>query len=170
MPPTPRTGSPPSKGASSAKKPSMMEQFWAAKKEHPDCVLFFRMGDFYELFHEDAQLAARELGITLTARSKGEDAIPMAGVPVRSVESYLFKLVNKGFRVAICEQMSDPRTTKGIVDRSVVRVVTKGTITEEDALDARAPNHLAARRGRTGLGRRLDGTVPRLRGAAREVE
>ena len=127
-----------------AKKPSMMEQFWAAKKAHPGCVLFFRMGDFYELFHDDAQLAARELGITLTARSKGEEAVPMAGVPVRSVEGYLFRLVNKGFKVAICEQLTDPRTTKGIVERGVVRVVTPGTITEEDALRAREPNFLAS--------------------------
>jgi DNA mismatch repair protein MutS len=121
----------------------MMEQFWRAKREAGDALLFFRMGDFYELFHEDAKVAARELGIALTSRSKGEDAIAMAGVPVRSVDSYLLRLVNKGFRVAICEQMEDPRHAKGIVERQVVRVVTAGTLTEEDALDARAANHLA---------------------------
>ncbi|MCY2959957.1 MAG: DNA mismatch repair protein MutS [Planctomycetota bacterium] len=121
----------------------MMEQFWRAKREAPDALLFFRMGDFYELFHEDATIAARELGIALTSRSKGEDAIAMAGVPVRAADSYLMRLVNKGFRVAICEQMEDPRQAKGIVDRQVVRVVTAGTLTEENALDARAANHLA---------------------------
>lgn len=127
-----------------AKKPSMMEQFWAAKKEHPSAVLFFRMGDFYELFHDDAQLAHRELGITLTARSKGDEAVPMAGVPVRSVEGYIFRLINKGYKVAICEQLTDPRTSKGIVERGVVRVITPGTITEENALNAREPNFLAS--------------------------
>ena len=122
----------------------MMEQFWRAKKSHPDALLFFRMGDFYELFHEDAKVVARELGLALTARSKGEDAIPMAGVPVRSADSYLMKLVAKGFKVAICEQLQDPRFTKGVVDRGVVRVVTAGTLTEEDALRSREHNYLAS--------------------------
>ena len=121
----------------------MMEQFWRAKKEQPDAVLFFRMGDFYELFHDDAVTAARELGLTLTSRSKGDDAMPMAGVPVRAAEGYLMKLVDKGHKVAICEQVQDPRTTKGIVDRAIVRVVTAGTITEEQSLDARCSNWLA---------------------------
>ena len=121
----------------------MMAQYWRAKKEQPHALLFFRMGDFYELFHEDALVASRELGIALTSRSKGEDAIPMAGVPVRAADGYLMKLVGKGFKVAICEQMEDPRLAKGIVDREIVRVVTAGTITEEDALDSRQPNHLA---------------------------
>jgi len=123
----------------------MMDQFWAAKKEQPDALLFFRMGDFYELFGDDAKTAARELGIALTSRAKGTpDALPMAGVPVKAMDGYLLRLVRKGFKVAICEQMSDPRTTKGIVDRSIVRVVTAGTLTEEDALDARASNWLAS--------------------------
>jgi DNA mismatch repair protein MutS len=122
----------------------MMEQFWRAKKEAPDALLFFRMGDFYELFHEDAIVASRELGITLTSRSKGADAIAMAGVPVRAVDSYLIKLVKQGHTVAICEQLEDPRDAKGIVERGIVRVVTPGTLTEEDALDARRPNFLAA--------------------------
>ncbi len=129
--------------ASGATTP-MMAQYWRAKKEQPTALLFFRMGDFYELFHEDALVASRELGIALTSRSKGEDAIPMAGVPVRAVEGYLMKLVAKGFKVAICEQMEDPKVAKGIVDRAIVRVVTAGTITEEDALLAREPNHLAS--------------------------
>ncbi len=122
----------------------MMEQFWRAKKEQPDALLFFRMGDFYELFHEDAQLASKELGISLTSRSKGDAAIAMAGVPVRSMETYLLRLVRLGHKVAICEQLGDPRTTKGIVERGIVRVVTPGTLTEEDALDARSSNFLAS--------------------------
>ncbi len=121
----------------------MMEQYWRAKKQHPDALLFFRLGDFFELFHDDARVAARELGLTLTSRSKGEDAVPMAGVPVRTVDNYLMKLVAKGFKVAICEQLQDARFAKGMVERGVVRVVTAGTITEEDQLDARENNHLA---------------------------
>lgn len=135
---------PKAKSAGGPKHSPMMVQFWRAKKEQPDALLFFRMGDFYELFDEDAKTASRELGITLTARSKGPDAIPMAGVPVRAMEGYLMKLVRKGFKVAICEQMQDPRHVKGIVERAIVRVVTAGTITEEDALDARENNFLAS--------------------------
>jgi DNA mismatch repair protein MutS len=130
-------------GAKKGGKTPMMEQFWKAKKDAPDAILFFRMGDFYELFHDDAVTAARELGITLTSRSKGEDAFPMAGVPVKAAEGYVLRLVQKGYRVAICEQLTDPRKTKGIVERGVVRVVTPGTLTEENALEARANNYLA---------------------------
>lgn len=128
----------------SGKTSPMMVQFQKAKKEAGDALVFFRMGDFYELFGEDAQVASRELGITLTSRAKGTDALPMAGVPVKSMDGYLMRLVRKGFKVAICEQVGDPRTTKGIVDRAVTRIVTAGTITEEDALDAREPNFLAS--------------------------
>jgi DNA mismatch repair protein MutS len=136
-------GAPKPSAAAGASTP-MMTQYWRAKKEQPDALLFFRMGDFYELFHEDALVASRELGIALTARSKGEDAIPMAGVPVRAADAYLMKLVGKGHKVAICEQMEDPKLAKGIVDRAIVRVVTAGTITEEDALRASEPNFLAS--------------------------
>jgi DNA mismatch repair protein MutS len=122
----------------------MMAQYGRAKREQPDALIFFRMGDFYELFGEDAVTASRELGITLTSRDKGENAMPMAGVPVKAYEGYLMRLVRKGFKVAICEQVEDPRTAKGLVDRAIVRVVTAGTITEEDALDSRANNFLAA--------------------------
>ncbi|MCC7014390.1 MAG: DNA mismatch repair protein MutS [Planctomycetes bacterium] len=122
----------------------MMAQFNRAKREQPDALLFFRMGDFYELFGEDAVVASRELGITLTSRDRGDDPLPMAGVPIKAYEAYLMRLVRKGYKVAICEQMQDPRTTKGIVERAIVRVVTAGTITEEDALDARANNFLAS--------------------------
>src|SRR5262245_8560190 len=122
----------------------MMAQYWRAKKEQPGALLFFRMGDFYELFHEDALVASKELGIALTSRSKGEDAVPMAGVPVRAADGYLMKLVGKGHRVAICEQLEDPKLAKGIVDRAIVRVVTAGTITEEDQLRPSEPNFLAS--------------------------
>jgi DNA mismatch repair protein MutS len=140
--PAPRTRSGRKKGSEPGLTP-MMEQFWRAKKEQPDALLFFRMGDFYEMFHDDAVVASRELGLTLTSRSKDENACPMAGVPVRAVEGYLMRLVDKGFKVAICEQLQDPRDAKGIVDRAIVRVVTAGTITEEGSLDARRPNWLA---------------------------
>lgn len=125
-------------------KTPAMRQFAAAKEQHPDAIVFFRMGDFYELFHDDARVAAKALGITLTARGKGETAVPMAGVPVRSLDGYLRRLVQLGHRVAICEQMQDPKEAKGIVDRAVVRVVTPGTLTEDNLLDGRLSNHLAA--------------------------
>ncbi len=131
-------------GPKAAATTPMMAQYLRAKKEQPGALLFFRMGDFYELFGEDAVTASRELGITLTSRDKGTQALPMAGVPVKAHEAYLMRLVRKGFKVAICEQMEDPRTAKGLVDRAIVRVVTAGTITEEEALDARANNFLAA--------------------------
>jgi len=126
----------------------MMRQFHAAKSQHPDEVLFFRMGDFYEMFFDDARLVSELLGITLTSRSKDRsgERIPMAGVPVKSVDRYIRKLIDAGHRVAICEQVEDPRTTKGIVDREVVRVVTPGTFIEEDSLDEHTPLHLAALR------------------------
>ena len=128
------------------KKPkvTMMDQFRAAKEEAGDALLFFRMGDFYELFGEDAEVASKELGIALTSRAKGAEAMAMAGVPVKSMEPYLMRLVRAGHKVAVCEQTSDPRASKGIVDRAIVRVVTAGTITEEDELDSRASNYLAA--------------------------
>jgi len=128
----------------------MMAQFLSIKKDHPDELLFYRMGDFYELFFDDAVQAATALDITLTKRGKhlGED-IPMCGVPVHSHESYLARLIRKGFRVAVCEQTEDPaeakkRGSKSVVRREVTRVVTPGTLTEESLLDARRHNYLAA--------------------------
>jgi DNA mismatch repair protein MutS len=127
-----------------------MAQYLAAKGEHPDALLFFRMGDFYEMFFDDAVNAAGALGITLTKRGQHEgDPIPMAGVPWHQAENYLAKLIRAGFKVAVCEQMEDPaearkRGGKSIVHRAVVRVVTPGTLTEEGLLDARAANRLAA--------------------------
>jgi len=121
-----------------------MAQYLAAKQQHPDALLFFRMGDFYELFFDDARTASKALGLTLTSRSKGEGAIPMAGVPVRALDAYLKKLVQQGFKVAICEQTQDPKLAKGLVERQVVRVVTPGTLTEDDLLEDKRPNHLVA--------------------------
>ncbi|HYD89628.1 MAG TPA: DNA mismatch repair protein MutS [Vitreimonas sp.] len=127
-----------------------MAQYLAAKAEHPDALVFFRMGDFYELFFEDAEQAAGAIGITLTKRGQhGGEPIPMAGVPWHQAENYLSKLIRAGFKVAICEQLEDPaeakkRGSKSIVQRGVVRVVTPGTLTEEGLLDARAANRLAA--------------------------
>ncbi|MHC5052174.1 MAG: MutS N-terminal domain-containing protein, partial [Planctomycetota bacterium] len=121
----------------------MMRQYKAAKGKAAGALLFFRMGDFYELFFDDAKVASQALGLTLTSRSK-EQNIPMAGVPVRAVDSYLRRLVRQGFRVAICEQMEDPAQAKGIVDRAVVRIVTPGTLTEESVLDEKSHNFLLA--------------------------
>ena len=128
----------------------VMAQFFEAKARQPDALVFFRMGDFYELFFEDAVKASEALGIALTARGKhaGQD-IPMAGVPVHAAEAYLAKLIRAGFKVAVCEQMENPaearrRGSKSIVHRDVVRVITPGTLTEEGLLDARGSNRLAA--------------------------
>ncbi|HZZ72006.1 MAG TPA: DNA mismatch repair protein MutS [Pirellulales bacterium] len=122
----------------------MMKQYQDAKQACPDALLLFRMGDFYELFFDDAKTAARVLGLTLTSRDKGENPIPMAGFPYHQLESYLGKLVAQGLRVAICEQMEDPRQAKGIVKREVTRIVTPGTVTDDALLDPRASNFLAA--------------------------
>ncbi len=128
----------------------MMVQYLSIKDDHPDCLLFYRMGDFYELFFEDAVAAARALDITLTKRGKhlGQD-IPMCGVPVHSHQAYLIRLIRKGFKVAVCEQMENPaearkRGHKAVVRRDVMRIVTPGTLTEDTLLDARSHNYLAA--------------------------
>ncbi|MDW5377323.1 DNA mismatch repair protein MutS [Halomonas sp. HP20-15] len=123
----------------------MMAQYLKIKREHPDVLLFYRMGDFYELFFDDAKRAAQLLDITLTARGQsGGKPIPMAGVPYHSAEGYLARLVKSGESVAICEQMGDPATSKGPVDRQVVRIVTPGTLHDEALLDARRDNLLLA--------------------------
>ena len=130
-------------------------QYLKIKGEHPDSILLFRMGDFYETFDDDAVIAARELEITLTSRSMGKGMkVPLAGVPVHALDNYLSRLIKKGHKVAICEQTSDPATSKGLVDRNVVRVVTPGTVLEEALLDQKANNYLAAvseNDGRAGL-------------------
>ena len=123
----------------------MMRQYLGIKSEYPDMLVFYRMGDFYELFYDDAKRAAALLDITLTARGKsGGNAIPMCGVPYHAVEGYLAKLVRKGESVAICEQIGDPATSKGPVERKVTRVVTPGTLTDEALLSARRDNVVAA--------------------------
>jgi DNA mismatch repair protein MutS len=119
----------------------MMQQYREAKERHPGMLLLFRMGDFYELFFEDAEVASRLLGMTLTSRDKG---VPMAGFPHHQLEGYLQKLLHCGHRVAVCDQVEDPAVAKGLVRREVTRVVTPGTLTEEDMLDPRQSNHLAA--------------------------
>jgi DNA mismatch repair protein MutS len=130
---------------SRASQTPVMRQYLAAKSAHPDALLFFRMGDFYELFFEDAVVAARALDLTLTARNKGsEDEVPMAGVPHHAASAYVQRLLEQGFKVAICEQMADPSKTKGIVPREVVRVVTPGIAYDDAGLDARLNHFLVA--------------------------
>nr|WP_316627078.1 DNA mismatch repair protein MutS [uncultured Brevundimonas sp.] len=151
---------PPEIAASLEGATPFMAQYLTAKAGQPDAILFFRMGDFYELFFKDAEVAAAALGITLTKRGKhqGED-IPMAGVPVHAMEGYLARLIRMGHKVAICEQLEDPaeakkRGGKAVVHRGVVRVVTPGTLTEDSLLDARGANRLAAvavRKGRAAV-------------------
>ncbi|MDI1363790.1 MAG: DNA mismatch repair protein MutS, partial [bacterium] len=128
----------------------VMQQFFEMKARQPDALIFFRMGDFYELFFDDAYKAAAALGISQTFRgTHGGQPIPMAGVPQHAAEAYLSKLIRLGFKVAVCEQMEDPaearkRGSKSIVRRDIVRVVTPGTLTEDGLLDARGANRLAA--------------------------
>ncbi len=121
-----------------------MKQFHRFKQKYPDCILFFRMGDFYETFYEDAKTCSRVLGLTLTSRSKGTNPIPLAGVPYHAVEGYLKKMLQAGYRVAVCEQVEDPKTAKGVVKRDVVRIVTPGTLTDDNMLDAKEDNFLCA--------------------------
>ncbi|HOJ78777.1 MAG TPA: DNA mismatch repair protein MutS, partial [Bacillota bacterium] len=126
------------------KKTPMIEQYLEIKKQYQDCILFFRLGDFYEMFFEDAIIASRDLEIVLTGRDSGEERIPMCGVPFHSVSGYLSKLLSKGHKVAICEQVEDPKAVKGIVKREVVRVITPGTVIEEQLLNEKTNNYLLA--------------------------
>src|SRR5438105_8695877 len=139
---------PPAEGA--GRVTPMMEQYIEIKAANPDCLLFYRMGDFYELFFDDAEIASRALGIVLTKRGKhlGRD-IPMCGVPIERADDYLHRLIALGHRVAVCEQLEDPaearkRGNKSVVRRDVVRLVTPGTLTEDTLLDARRNNYLCA--------------------------
>ena len=134
----------------SARPTPMIAQYIEIKAANPDCLLFYRMGDFYEMFFDDAETAARALGIMLTKRGKhqGRD-IPMCGVPVERADDYLHRLIEKGFRVAVCEQTEDPaaaraRGNKSVVRRDVIRLVTPGTLTEDTLLDAKRNNYLLA--------------------------
>ena len=131
-----------------------MRQYLEVKRQHRDAIVFFRMGDFYEMFYEDALTAARALELTLTSRARDTagDAIPMCGVPHHALETYLTRLIRKGYRVAICDQVEDPRKAKGIVKREVTRVVSPGTFTEGSYLDARESAWLAAAAGSDGSG------------------
>src|SRR5687768_7559544 len=122
----------------------MMQQYQDAKAACGDALLLFRMGDFYELFFDDAKVASRVLGLALTSRDKGENPIPMAGFPHHQLESYLGRLIAAGFRAGVCEQVEDPKLAKGLVKREVTRVVTPGTLTEEGLLNPRESNFLAA--------------------------
>src|SRR6185369_16368888 len=146
-----------------------MAQFLEIKAANPDCLLFYRMGDFYELFFEDAVAAAQALGIVLTKRGKhlGED-IPMCGVPIHRADEYLQRLIRQGFRVAVCEQLEDPaearkRGSKAVVRRDVVRLITPGTLTEDNLLDAKSRNYLTA------LFRARGSGIPRLALASLDI-
>jgi DNA mismatch repair protein MutS len=119
-----------------------MKQFHRFKEKYPDCILFFRMGDFYETFYEDARTCSRVCGLTLTSRSKGENPIPLAGVPWHAVDGYLKKMLQAGFKVAVCEQIEDPKQAKGVVKRDIVRIVTPGTLTDDMLLDSKNDNFL----------------------------
>ena len=123
----------------------LMQQYREIKSRHQDAILFFRMGDFYEMFYEDAEVAARVLGLTLTSRNNGGAAeVPLAGVPAKAVNEYLRRLVRQGFRVAICEQVEDPKLAKGIVRREVIETITPGAAFSDDLLDGAANNFLCA--------------------------
>lgn len=123
----------------------MMEQYMNIKKNYEDCILFFRLGDFYEMFFDDAKLASKELELTLTGKNCGqEERAPMCGVPFHSAENYIAKLVDKGYKVAICEQIEDPASAKGIVKREVIQIVTPGTLTAQSMLAEKENNYLAA--------------------------
>lgn len=130
-----------------------MQQYLEMKQRHPDCLLMYRMGDFYEIFFEDAEIAARELEITLTGRDNAGGRIPMCGVPHHAVEGYLARLIERGYRVAVCDQVEDPRHAKGLVKREITRLVTPGTLLESQFLAEKQNNFLAAVfRGQTGFG------------------
>jgi len=126
-----------------SKETPLMLQYKEIKAQNKDSILFFRLGDFYEMFFEDAVIASKELGITLTSRNKEKDQdVPLAGIPYHSSASYISKLVKKGYKVAICEQVEDPKTAKGIVKREVVRIITPGTVIDLDYIDAKSNNYL----------------------------
>ena len=129
-----------------AKKLTLMEQYRRIKSQYPDAILFYRVGDFYETFYEDAKIASRVLGIALTSRDKDDEGkpVPLAGVPHHALESYLYRMVRAGYKVAICEQVEDPKKAKGVVKREVVRIVTPGTIFEQEALEHKENNYLVA--------------------------
>ena len=120
----------------------MMQRYLETKEQYKDCILFYRLGDFYEMFFDDAITASRELELTLTGKDCGqEERAPMCGIPHHAAEIYISRLIAKGYKVAICEQLEDPKTAKGIVERGVIRVVTPGTIVESNMLEERKNNY-----------------------------
>ncbi|MBW2058175.1 MAG: DNA mismatch repair protein MutS [Deltaproteobacteria bacterium] len=128
-----------------APRTPMIQQYLRIKSQYPDAILFYRMGDFYEMFFEDAVVGSRELEITLTSRNKGdEQSVPLCGVPYHAADGYIARLVQRGYKVAICEQTEDPKQSRGLVNREVVRVVTPGTVVDSDYLEARSNNYLMA--------------------------
>ena len=123
----------------------MMQQYLDIKKKYPDAILFFRLGDFYEMFYDDAKLVSRELELTLTGKQCGDvERAPMCGVPFHSADTYIAKLTEKGYSVVICEQMEDPATAKGLVKRDVIRIITPGTVTDMNQLSENKNNYLAS--------------------------
>ena len=121
----------------------MMQQYCKTKEEYKDCILFYRLGDFYEMFFEDALTASKELEITLTGKDCGmEERAPMCGIPYHAYENYMNRLVEKGYKVAICEQVEDPKTAKGIVKREVIQIVTPGTNMSANSLNETKNNYL----------------------------
>src|SRR3954468_16853545 len=123
----------------------LMQQYQDIKSRHQDAILFFRMGEFYEMFYDDAETASRTLGLTLTSRNNGGAAdVPLAGVPVKAAADYVRRLVQHGFRVAICEQVEDPRVAKGIVRREVIETITPGVALADDLLDGARNNFVCA--------------------------
>ena len=121
----------------------MMQHYLQTKEEYKDCILFYRLGDFYEMFFEDAKTVSKELELTLTGKSCGlEERAPMCGVPFHAADGYINRLVKKGYKVAICEQVEDPKLAKGIVKREVIRVVTPGTNIDMQSLDEAKNNYL----------------------------
>ncbi|MDO8944491.1 MAG: DNA mismatch repair protein MutS, partial [Desulfobacterales bacterium] len=127
------------------KSTPMIKQYLAIKGDYPDAILFYRMGDFYEMFFEDAETASRVLDITLTSRNKNDESpVPMCGVPHRAAATYIARLIENGYKVAVCDQVEDPATAKGLVKREVVRVITPGMIVDAEFLDARANNFILA--------------------------
>ena len=122
----------------------MMQHYIKLKEENPEPILFYRLGDFYEMFFEDAKLASQELDLVLTGRSAGvEEKVPMCGIPYHAANSYIQRLIKKGYKVAICEQLSDPATSKGLVDRGIIKIITPGTYMDENQ-DAKASNYMAS--------------------------
>ena len=121
----------------------MMQHYLDTKEQYKDCILFYRLGDFYEMFFEDAITASRELELTLTGKDCGqEERAPMCGIPFHAANVYIAKLIEKGYKVAICEQMEDPKKAKGIVKREVIRVVTPGTVLEDNLLEEKKNNYI----------------------------